>query len=195
MTTVNAQVGADYDDVTAGPTDFWPHNYNCNFMGYSSGYGFLNAGFRFQSISIPKGATIISAKISVYAAYQVFFTADADGVIYGESADDPATYDAVTHRPDTADTTTASVAWSPATWTDDTWIDSPDISTIIAEITSRAGWASGNALCLMWRHAMPLDYSTDSFCSFVDYNGSTSNCPKLVVEYAIGKPYYYFAQL
>jgi type IV pilus assembly protein PilY1 len=196
MPTLTVQVAADYDDVTAGPSGFWPNNYNCNFMGHSSGNGFLNAGFRFLNVTIPKGAVIISAKLSVYSAYAVFFKVDANGRVYGEAADNPATWTntAPAHRPDTATPTTASEEWSPAAWEDGQWYDSPDLSSVIAEITGRAGWASGNALCLMWRHAMPPDYGDDAFCSVVDFDGSAINCPKLTVEYAAVKPYYYFAQ-
>lgn len=32
---------------------------------------------------------------------------------------------------------------------------------------------------------MPEEYSSDAFVSFVDYNGSTTLCPKLEIEYQI----------
>lgn len=183
-TTFNGQIAALYDDVSSGPSGFWDANYNCNFMGHSSGNGFLNAGLRFTSVTVPKAATIVSAKLSVYAQFNQFFSVDADGIVYGEAADDPATFASGTREPHSLSRTTANVEWSPSVWTDNTWYDSPDLKTIVQEIVNRAGWASGNDMAFLWIQSMDPGYTDDAFVSFTDYNGSTSNCPKLEITYA-----------
>lgn len=194
MPTVNSQIAANLDDVCSSSVDFYANNYDCCFVGHSLTHHLLSSGLRFQNLAIPKGATIVSAKLSVYAQYSVFWTSALTARVYAEAADDPGAWASGTHEPHSATTTSAYVEWSPASWTDDQWHDSPDIKSVIQEIVNRAGWASGNDLCVIWKTTLPEDYSSDSFAGFVDYNGSAANCAKLQVEYVAGKPYYYFAQ-
>lgn len=107
-------------------------------------------GLRFRAVTIPPGAVINSASISV-----VPINTGSDEplvTIYGEAADDAAAFvDATTATISTRSRTTASVAWSSANLgaTGTSRHNSPDIAAIIQEIIDRPGWASGNALNIL----------------------------------------------
>lgn len=194
MPVINAQIAGDLDDVCSSSVGFYAHNYDCCFVGHSVTFHLLSAGLRFRSLAIPKGATIVSANLSVYAQYSMFWTNALTARVYAEAADDPGAWESGTHEPHSATTTTAYATWSPESWTDNQWHDSPDVSSVISEIVNREGWASGNDMCFIWKTTLSEDFSEDSFAGFTDYDGATSNCAKLTLEYVTAKPYYYFAQ-
>ena len=107
-------------------------------------------GLRFTGMTIPAGASITNAYVQ--------FTVDepksaaASLTVRGERSLNPPTYTAaafnVTSRPDTA----ASVAWSPSAWTPvgaaGVAQRTPNLSAIVQEIVSQAGWSPGNAIAL-----------------------------------------------
>tara|TARA_R110002167_G_scaffold14825_1_gene59732 strand:+ start:166 stop:5358 length:5193 start_codon:yes stop_codon:yes gene_type:complete len=107
-------------------------------------------GLRFNDISIPKDATITSAKVS--------FTADASNsesanlVFNAEAADSSSPFTTalldlgVVNRP----RTTLSIGWNAVSaWSADTQYESPDLTGIIQEVVNRAGWCGGNSLSLL----------------------------------------------
>lgn len=110
----------------------------------------MDSAFRFPGVNIPKNSTINTATVTGIPA-----GGNNDGTvvrsqIFGEAADDAArltSYADYTGRARTA----AVVPWNPIpAWTDFDPKPSPDISSIIAEITSRDGWESGNAIMIFW---------------------------------------------
>lgn len=138
--------GATWPGTTTSALD-WDDEY----IGTSS-TNFYILGLRFTNITIPKGATITSAVLSVvpYASNSTQLHCS----IYGSAEDDAATMDTTTRRPCDLTRTTASGDWNVGTtaWTAGTRVNTSDFKAVIQEITDRAGWASGNDLILLITH-------------------------------------------
>jgi len=102
-------------------------------------------GLVFQNIKVPQGAEIQYAYLD--------FTADQDSVdvtdvdIYATNTShvsNPTNYAAI------ISSLTSSVNWEiPDNWTNGSLYTSPDISSVINEITSKAGWALNNSLAIV----------------------------------------------
>ena len=134
-------------------------------------------GLRFTNVVIPKGAVITSA-------YLQFTTEKATSIptqlsIVGEASNNASSFRTsalnISSRPDTA----ASVGWAPAPWTviGQAGLDqrTPDLASIVQEITNRAGWATGNA--------MVFTISGTGCRTATSYNQRRAAAPKLVVTY------------
>lgn len=111
------------------------------FAVSASGYsGFI----RFSSVSVPQGAMISSASMSISS-----WKATASGpqctlsAVASDNPSTPASGSSVTG----ATSTVASVAWSNASVQNVT----PDLSAVIQEIVNRPGWVSGNAIMILVR--------------------------------------------
>ncbi len=147
MTTVNYQVGANNDDATEQQND----------TGFDAGQNTTGAdsntviadrsisGHRFTSVTVPKGAQIITATIQLKPVNATLDDANID--IHAEDVDnavDFATTPDVWNRARTA----ASVAWV-ADSLGTSYVTSPELKTVIQEIVDRGSWASGNALVIL----------------------------------------------
>jgi hypothetical protein len=152
-------------------------------------------GMRFQSVTIPQGATVTTAYLTLTCQGSDSLTV-VNSVIIGEGVDNAAAFSNIADYQARRGTivggandnniTSASVSWNaiPA-WTLDTEYNSPEIKTIIQEIVNRAGWASGNALVLFWDdHAGNTTQVTNTRRRGYSYDGSTAKAPKLHIEYA-----------
>ncbi len=114
---------------------------------WSSGDYDWASGFRFTGVTIPQGATITSAYLTLNSAG--VSGAIQQKFINGEAADNAATFStAADYNGRTR--TSASVSWTAGAWTSGTWYNSTDITTVVQEIVNRAGWTSGNAMALFW---------------------------------------------
>ena len=121
------------------------------------------AGFRFDGVEIPQGATITSAWIQFTSAVTIVNGGTAAAVvdIYGEDADDAAAFTTDAADISSRTQTTATVEWSlpessgASAWTigdRGTNQRTPDLATIVQEIVDRANWASGNAMAFTFQH-------------------------------------------
>ncbi len=108
-------------------------------------------GIRFTGVSVPNGATILSASIQ-FVADEVS-TDPTSLIIEGEAIDDAVTFQNVSGNITARERTGQNIAWSPAPWNirGEAGPDqqTPDLSFIIQEIISRPGWATGNALVVI----------------------------------------------
>lgn len=107
------------------------------------------AGFRFQTVAIPKDATINSATLTLNPNAN-----NSEAIltnIYCEDADDAAAFaDDGTNNPSDRTLTTAFVAWDvSAGWTEDTPVTTADFKACVAEVVARASWASGNDMVII----------------------------------------------
>lgn len=132
------------------------------------------AGLRFPSCTVPKGAPIISALLTLELP-----DANTDPgalVFYGEAADDAAAFTTAASNISGRTMTAANVSWSSGLLGggDKT---SPDLSAILAEITGRPGYAAGNAIALI------LDSQSATSLRFRCYDSSTTTCARLTVDY------------
>jgi hypothetical protein len=135
-------------------------------------------GIRFTGVTIPAGAVVTSAYLQFTNA--VNNSSVASLVVAAQAADNPAGFgngnNDISNRPRTA----ATVAWAPVAWTTvgAAGVDqrTPDLTAVVQQVVSRAGWASGNALVFI----ITGSAGTRSATSF---NGSSTNQPKLVITY------------
>ncbi|HEX6812622.1 MAG TPA: hypothetical protein VF384_13430 [Planctomycetota bacterium] len=105
-------------------------------------------GLRFTNIAIPPGAVITSAYVQFTA--KDARSAPTQLAIAGQAADNAATFlttaNSISSRPRTA----ATVGWAPAPWTIANEAGpnqrTPNLASIVQEITNRSGWVSGNAM-------------------------------------------------
>lgn len=131
-------------------------------------------GMRFQNVDVPAGATILSAYLE-FETDETSSTATAL-TFYGQAADDPLTFEAVTNNILTRPKTTASVDWSPEAWnTVSEKHQTPNIASIVQEIVNRGGWASGNSMVFI------VEGSGTRVAK--SYDGEAGNAPLLVIEW------------
>jgi hypothetical protein len=108
-------------------------------------------GLRFEGVAIPRGSTLLRARIQ--------FTADASSsspaslTLEGEASDDAPPFSRtngdLTARPRTSE----SVSWSPAAWPSNgasgTDQRTRNLKAIVQEIVDRPGWRAGNAIAFL----------------------------------------------
>lgn len=105
-------------------------------------------GMRFQNVSVPTGATILSAKIT--------FTADENQdidtslTIHGEANPDSIRYRWDDGNISRRSKTRSSVDWNdiPA-WRENSTYDTPNLSTVVQEIVNLQGWNSGKPMAFI----------------------------------------------
>lgn len=134
-------------------------------------------GMRFTNIQIPAGAEISNAWIQFQT--DEVSTGDVSLTLFGEASDNPVTFSTanlISARPQT----TAQVAWEPGNWSVEGEATvtqrTPDLSTIIAEVTGREGWQEGNSLAIM--------LTGTGTRTAESYDGDASAAPLLHVEYS-----------
>jgi hypothetical protein len=135
-------------------------------------------GLRFNGLDVPKDAVITRA----YVQFQVDET-DTGKValqIRGEDTDNSTPFTSASSNVSSRHTTTATVSWAPPDWTKvgSAGVDqqTADISSIIQEIVSRAGWKADNSLSLI------ITGSGERTAE--SYDGAASAAPLLHVEWA-----------
>jgi len=191
MASIERQVNASTDDAVRRleHTSFWnitwPHCWAGAFDNWDYRYG---SGMRFTNITIPKGATITEAHLTLRCA-SALSGATVNTRISAEDVDDAPTFadnaDAFDAR--YANHTTAMVDWDDLPpWTLDEDYDSPDIKTVIQEIVDRAGWNSGQDIVIFWEDFDDRSsHVTGCTRRGYAYDESTEFCEKLVVTYTV----------
>ena len=146
---------ANTDDVRCAPTACADDNYL--IAGYQTSVT-KDFGVRFINVTIPKGATITSAKVT-FTAIENQTGTTVNMKVRGELSATPAAFNTTVSAFYNRTRTTASVTWnSVAAWSDNSTYDTPSIISVISEIIALSGWASGDNLVL-----------------FVEDNGSTQS--------------------
>lgn len=136
-----------------------------------------NCATKFNNVTIPPGATITDAWVSV-----VFRTSNRDSPrlrIYGELVDNSLNYSVnatVNGRAKTA----AFAPWSGDDLGGTGRVQSPSLSSTIQEVVNQAGWVSGNNISLI--------FWADSVIGpeevwFTPYDFDPADVPRLHVEY------------
>lgn len=195
MAVVEKQVIASSDDCYRQLTPSgWDLTTGYQYAGCrdSSNYQY-GGGMRFQAIAIPKGAVITAA----YLTFQAHFNLAGTIVrtrISAEDVDDAPTFadDAATFDTRWTNRTAARVDWDeiPA-WTQGEDYDSPSIVSVIQEIVNRDNWASGNDIVIFWEDFDDRsDHNEAARRIALSYDGDTTYCPKLHIEYTIGGEVY-----
>lgn len=155
--TFDGQVGANADDGHSSDTG----NFNATrvdaYQGHWNPNHNFDAWYRIMNITIPQGATIEAAYISVNAQNSGNDGAGVSILIHMDDIDDAV---APTTQGEHAalNRTAASTAWDDIDFTVDVEVDSPSIVDAVQEIVDRGSWSSGNAMQVL-----------------VDNNGTTGN--------------------
>lgn len=137
----------------------------------------------FRNISIPRGATINSAYIHMFA----FVTQSNNDVktrFYGINLPNPKPILSFSDF-NSRSLTTEYVDWDiTSTWTINVEQTSPDLKTIVQAIIDRADWGAGNGLGFLWKDD---GSSNDHRRSPSGYNSTTGvYAPFIVIDYTVG---------
>ncbi|MCK5363016.1 MAG: hypothetical protein KAR22_08615, partial [Gammaproteobacteria bacterium] len=155
---------SDGDIITASQIDMNPSQTN---------------GVRFDSVSIPNSAMILDARI-------IFTARNSDSsstalTFFGHLNPDAATFSTSCngcYDVSSRTKTSTSVTWNPTTWSTNSEYSSDDLSGIVQEIVSEAGWTSGNAMAFIQTNGGAGQRRAYT------YNGSSGRAAKLEVTYA-----------
>ncbi len=136
-------------------------------------------GVRFSNLAIPPGATITNA----YIQFTANNTTPVSGgsptfTIRGQNADTAATFTTAANNISSRATTTQSVAWSPAVWATSSLQNTPDLTSVVQAVVSRAGWTSGNSMAFIISGGTAAAFRTAE-----SFDGIAAAAPRLVIEY------------
>jgi len=142
-----------------------------------------SSALRFTNVTIPQGATITSASVSLYV-----FSAGHDDVncdIYGNAVDDSRNF---VDSQNILDQTERPRTRAGMGWVDDDlgigWVKKAALENIISEITNRPGWSSGNAITLLF---IACHNPIDKSFRVHSYDYGPDYAPKLGVSWSTGK--------
>jgi len=168
MAIFNTAIAASSDDAAEYAGTVTLNGTGIGFY-YSDYYG----GFRFTSVTIPQGATIDSATLTLTVASTSNDNPNLS--IAGQAIDNAPTFATSSNNITTRTKTTASVSWN-GTDIGTGAKDSPDIKSVIQEIINRPGWASGNSLALLVRGTTTSNFTVRAY----DFG---SAFPALTIDY------------
>jgi hypothetical protein len=147
-------------------------------------------GMRFPNILVSKGGPVSVAyvEIEVDAVNKVGSAAPVNVIIEGELSPNAAPFTSTTGNITARPVTAAKVKWSITPWTAaNEKFRSPDISSVIGEITSQSDWAIGNALVLIIRD--DKDNPSTGLREAESFEGEAGAAPLLHIEAVIKGAY------
>jgi len=185
MPTLNLQVGASGDDAYQDSGGTADTTYSAPNIGTGAAASSPDRAFglRFTGVTIPPGATIDSASLTMLKSGAQW--SNVEFTWRGHDADNAGAFtggEDLTARA----LTTASVSVSEnSNHADATWYSLPagaDLKAIVQEIVDRAGWSSGNAIVILG-----IGDSTNSFASntYHMYDSAAANAAKLDITYTV----------
>jgi hypothetical protein len=133
----------------------------------------------FRGLNIPKGANILSAKMSLIAAnnftsegvsLKIYLNNEADAIKPTTSA----SYDALS--------VTSDVEWTPADWNVDSAYDTADFATALQEVINRSDWVAGNDINVLIKDN---GSTNESYRQYKTYDSSPEDAPLLTVTWKI----------
>lgn len=173
-TTLNLQVNDSNND--SYQDNFAMNTANAEVVVVSDS----NAAFRksggcvFTNVTIAQGSTISSATLTVDVGSTL--VDDVNCTIYMEDEDDSVSF--VFTDINSRARTTASTSWV-ADGVGTGLVTSPGFASAVEEVVTRAGWASGNDVCVL---LIPNTDVNKQF-NFDSYDGDPTNAPKLDIDY------------
>jgi len=136
-------------------------------------------GLRFQSVTIPNGATINSAVVELVAEENESGTSGTMN-IFCEDVDDSSTFTSASNNISGRTMTTAYTAWTnEATWSGGNTYDTADFTTAVQEVVNRSGWATGQDMSVIF---VPVTSTNDRDAE--SYEGNASKAPTLKINYS-----------
>lgn len=137
-------------------------------------------GFIFRNVNIPAGSTILNSYLTVRMSGASLD--EPDVTFYGLDIAEPSTFTIASTNLSSRAKTSASVDWSNINaGTED--VNTSDLSTIIQELIDSYGpYSNGSIGIVMTSRANDINRDT----SIISYEGSTSFCARLHIEYTEG---------
>jgi hypothetical protein len=177
---VESRVAASADDAEENTATGKVNRGSSDLELVDQGALFQLVGMRFNSLSIPQGATITNASIQFQA--DETHSGATNLMIEGEASDNALAFTNANANISSRTLTATSVEWTPAPWTTVGEAGSdqqtPDITSVIQEIVDRPGWSSGNSLAVI--------ISGSGRRAAESFNGDSAGAPLLHVEYTAG---------
>ena len=134
-------------------------------------------GLRFTALPIPQGASILWSYLDFEVDEQK--TGAMSLAISAHDIDDAPAIGSSTGDLSNRTRTSASVTWSnPPEPAVNATLTSPDIASVIREVTQRGGWASGNDIVILIEQG-----SGSNMRTVESFNGEAAAAPKLRVRY------------
>lgn len=137
-------------------------------------------GFRFQNVTIPQGATVNTAYLTLY--FNSSTLDEPNHPIYAEAADNSSTFTTGSNDITNRSLTSATATWSSTDLGAAGSFNSPELKSLAQEVINRASWASGNAMTFIIIgsasatrdfQVAALDHATDPAGTFT-YDTSTN---------------------
>lgn len=137
--SINEHIVANADDGTEINNGFWNIGGQDILVGTAviTSTNRYDAGLRFQTISVPAGATVTAATLTIYVSNWV---GTPTVKLYADDVDDAAAWSA-SNKPSGITKTSASASM---TITASSGSQVFDILSVVQEVLGRGGWASGN---------------------------------------------------
>jgi len=178
--TVDVSVSAGADDGYIWDGSCYPSEDRFAF-GELYGYDRANCWMKFNNITIPQGATITEATVTVVCKGEYPFNDSiVTATIYANDENNAVAPTSVSEY-NTLSTTSASVVWvTSATWDAGQEFSTPDIKSLVQEVVNRAGWESGNSIMILIKGNNNYDYPGKDCAS---YENETYGPPQLSITY------------
>ncbi|MFC1658222.1 hypothetical protein ACFL1D_02425 [Candidatus Omnitrophota bacterium] len=187
VTHAVVQTGQGTDDAgnfmdDTVPTDFSTSREEIRLGEYEGND--IRTGVRFQNVTIPSGATIVTSYITFVSAQSK--TTNAVNVdIYGEDNKNPQTYSTEADFYGRIQTT-AKVDWDDIEDWDFEEVDStPSINTILQELVNTYDYSAGAAMAFIFLND-GSDWDCDRKAKTWEYHGDHHDRPELYIEYTAG---------
>ena len=173
MATFNGSIQANTDDGQTVDGSYW--SANSVWVGLEGGsFAQHDAYLRFDNVTIPYGATISSATITLTAKQTN--SATIRERIKAIDEDDTATFSS---NPSGRSKTTASTNWTIPSRTLNSTVTTANFSSSVKTVVDRANWSSGNALGIVIEDT----FTDTALANFYDYNDDTAKVATISITY------------
>jgi len=107
----------------------------------------MNTNLRFTNLTIPQGATIQTAKLTVYSrGYRYGMDSHVYVMVGTDQADDSSQITSYSAHQSRKSNVNTEIKWLASSTDVGDAMQSPELKTIVQEVVSRPGWSSGNAI-------------------------------------------------
>jgi len=188
MPTIEIQIDRSEGDAheTASGASFTYTSTTLRCEASTSSTTRYNAGLWYPNVPIPNISGIDSVDEALVSVVFPVAQRDSPDLDWkGEDVDDSDDF-ATTADVTSRTRTTASVNWSGTNLGGGVFVDSPSLVSIVVEIITRGGWASGNNMALFadGENATPQE----SGCRFTSFNAVPTEACILTIDYTLPAP-------
>lgn len=178
--TITTQILTSKDDVNEDGTIFDTSS-SALWIGNGASYDKSYTGLRFNTVSIPKGVTIVSTRLEVYSNQDQWINL---GVSFAAQAIGNSPAFSLTAKPSQRPLTTTKVSFSNnASWLKNTWYGFDGLGPIIQEVVRRTDWQTGNSISLIVKGTSRS--RARKFVTSFDGSANTSSIlsPRLIITF------------